>query len=65
MVKNNDIMKRLDNHIKHIQPILLEKCDVLERENKTYREEILRLQEIIKGLVTIIGDKIFIKSLNK
>ncbi len=64
MSKIDNIAEKLNKSLSRLQPTLIDSIDELERENKIYREEIMRLQSIVKGLISVIGDKIFIKKLN-
>lgn len=61
MSKINDIAKKLDNYVNNIQNLIIRKCDMLETENRVYREEILRLESVVKGLISVIANYEFKK----
>jgi len=65
MSKIDNIAEKLNKSLNRLQPTLIDSIDELERENKIYREEIMRLQSIVKGLIQVLSDKIFIKQAQK
>jgi len=63
MSEMQNIAEKLNKSLSRLQPTLIDSIEELERENRIYREEIMRLQGIVSGLIKILGDKVFIKSI--
>lgn len=63
MSKLDNVANKLDKHLNSILKVILEKCDLLERENRIYRKEVLRLEKIQGQLINVIGEKVFLKKL--
>lgn len=56
MSKIGNVTRKLDSHLNRILKIILEKMNVLEDENKIYKEEIIRLESLVKDLISIIAE---------
>lgn len=61
MSEMQHIAEKLNRSLSRLQPTLIDSIEELERENRIYREEVMRLQSIVSGLIKILSDKIFIR----
>lgn len=59
MSRLEDTLRKLDNSTNNFQRVLIESGEQKDNENHILREEILRLESVISGLIKVIGERLY------
>lgn len=62
MSRLDDTLRKLDNSMNNLHKVLIESAERTDNENRELRQEILRLESVVSGLIKVIGERLYEKT---